>query len=330
MLQCFHIYERKKEYVMKKALLFTLSLSMFGTSTGSVFAQEVYNVAKPLETTGLLHAKVNRNENETITARSFAIAVSDVNAENLIRYAGVQAYDMSSSSPQKLTDIIVSLEGAESSTSSKLPEKAGVYYITFSTSSGQAATTVTAYVYAGIDSAYTEAIEAVDFAIELRDVTEENIILYSRALTDDITPLVDAEGWDYPDYIMDEVKVASALPTTTGVHDVTLVSASGKTTATVKAYVYHAINSVGRYQEAVNANDLTIALRDVTVENLRSYAAAKGYDVSVLDDDYTSVPPTELAEMTVISALPTTTGVHDVTFATPSGMTTITVQVTVV
>jgi hypothetical protein len=153
---------------------------------------------------------VRQIENEeAINANNFAIALADVTAENFITRAHARAYD------------ITTLPGAEIAVrvSTELPTTVGTANVTFTTEKGTTIT-VQAEVFNTVSDENKEAINANSFAVALSDVTAENFVTRANAKAYDITTLPGVEIG---------VRVASDLPTTIGMADVTFATDKGTT-----------------------------------------------------------------------------------------------------
>jgi hypothetical protein len=187
---------------------------------------------------------VSDENEEAINANSFAVALSDVTAENFISRSNAKAYD------------ITTLPGAEIAVqvTSELPTTVGTANVTFTTEKGTTIT-VQAEVFNTVSDENEEAINANNFAIALADVT---------------ATLPGAEIG---------VRVASELPTTIGTTNVIFTTDKG-TSITVQAEVFNTVSDEN--EEAINANSFAIALADVTVENFISRSHAKAYDITTL------------------------------------------------
>jgi len=181
---------------------------------------------------------------------------------------------------------------------SDLPTSIGTADVTFTTDKGTSIT-VQAEVFDTVSDENEEAINANNFAITLADVSAENFIARSDAKAYDITTLPGAEI---------TVRVASELPTTIGMADVTFTTDKG-TSITVQAEVFDTVSDENK--EAINANNFAIALADVSAENFIACSNAKAYDI-------TTLPGTEIA-VRVSTELPTTIGTTNVTFTTAKG-----------
>jgi len=163
-----------------------------------------------------------------------------------------------------------------------------------------------------IDESAQVMFSAQSFTMQRSELRDANFV-----------SLAGAKAWDM--YTGDAlvVEVANENPVQVGAHTI-VFKANNKEgiigTTEITAYVYSVINR--RSQEAINAQNFSINRLEITPETYKEAfikaAKAKAYYTHFL-------PPIELAEVDVSSAMPTTTGAHLVTFVTKSGKTKITV-----
>jgi|GEM_PF-3623441 len=113
-----------------------------------------------------------------------------------------------------------------------------------------------------------------------------------------------------------------------GAHTITFdVLEDSTTTANVTAFVYDEVNPIDA--EAMNAKDFAIKLEDVSAENFLSQSGVEAWDISGLNLEPQVAPEKIVGTINIISSLPTTIGTYPVIFESPTGKTTITVNVTV-
>ncbi|URQ77021.1 peptidase [Erysipelothrix rhusiopathiae] len=234
--------------------------------------------------------EIDDNNNEAINAHDFNIKLSDVNDANLIIGADAKAYDISVSPKNPVGLTVVS----------PLPTTVGDHTVKFETAKGTSKE-VKAHVFDDIDSVTKEAINGHDFNIKLSDVNDANLIAGADAAAFDVTTNTPVS-----------VAIATVTHSITSVGDypVKFETAAG-TSKEVTAHVYDEINPINN--EAINAHDFVIQLSYVNEANVKQLSGLKAFDLSV-------DPAVQLNNDDInVSALPTTSGVHNITFTTAKG-----------
>ena len=224
---------------------------------------------------------------EAINGHDFNIKLSDVNDENLIAGADAAAFDVTKNTP-----VSVAIATVTHSITS-----VGDYPVKFETAAGTSKE-VTAHVYDEIDDNNKEAINAHDFVIQLSYVNEANVKQLSGLKAFDLS------GNHAVQLNNDDINV-SALPTTSGVHNIKFTTAKGSS-ITVKAHVFDIVDNVNKI--AINANDFSMLIDDVNEAKFIANSGVEAFDVS----DVNNITP--ITDIKVISKLPTTVGKHKVKF----------------
>ena len=233
----------------------------------------------------------------------FNIQLADVNDDNIRTLSKVEAWDITNpSSPiqEATTNIavahnITAVGNAQQVTFSALGESYNV----------------NANVFNQFNPATGIGWSGNDFNIQLTDVNDANIISGSNVAAWIVS------GATITPISANDILVAHSITATGLGQGVTFTeSATGNSSShNVTANVFDGTDGI----EAIVANDFKATIAEVSVAEFITLAGATAYDV-------TTNPATEITGITISSPLPTTDGIHPVTFVTPNGNVSITVQ----
>jgi hypothetical protein len=240
---------------------------------------------------------------------NFNLALEDVSDENIKEASELEAYDITiPSSPVQipLTDITVT---------HSITTIGNGQPVTFETQGEQY--NVVGNIFEEYNKTTKEGINANDFIIDVPNVNEANYKIESGVVAWDVSNPGSPVQLPASDIAVDS---SYNYPTkATPEHDVTFVTVKG-TKKNVKVTVYTVLNLVDN--EAMDANDFVIELGKISELELIAAAGAKAYDISI-------IPGIEIGPVTISTPLPTTTGAFLITFVSPTGKTSVTVNVTV-
>jgi len=236
----------------------------------------------------------------------FHLALEDVNDTNILTQSGVVAWDITNPAtpviyqPLVITHTITTAGNGQP--------------VTFTT--GLESYTVNADIHtAGVVLPSNESIYANNFIIALADISEDNIKAYANVIAFDESTLPATP------IALTDIAITSPLPTTIGVHNVTFALASG-TNITVTAAVYNEFNIPA--QEAISASGFAVELSEIATSDFKALA-----NIQAMDTTDPTNPVDITTGVTITTPLPTITGLHQVTFTTATGLTSITVPVIV-
>jgi|GEM_PF-6366320 len=257
-----------------------------------------------------VHVFDNITGNVGWVGHNFNLQLSTVNDNNIKAASGVAAYDITT------INNIIQVPVADITVTHSITTRGSTQPVTFG-ALGETYS-VLGNIFDSYNNGTKEGMNANDFIIDVPNVNEANYKIESGVVAWDATDPNSLIAVPATDISVDSSYVYPIKATPA--HNVTFITVNG-TTITVDVTVYTIINLLDN--EAMNADDFSITLSDVSDVNFIAAASAKAFDI-------TTVPGVEMAgNLTISTPLPTTTGIFAVTFVSPTGLTSITVNATI-